>query len=260
MVQTKRTLAKNRFVVLWQSYQQCFWLPYCFCDPRQNGRYPRLCSLAVRPKPPGVTASPKDLIFRWLFFIEGAITVFVALCAIYILPDFPDTSSSWLTPAEKALAQRRMMEDAGVDDALKISGHTTSSSSRARRQASMLGLIMALSDLKVWWLALSLTAMVVSLSFNAYFPTLSATLGYNTTVTLLLCVPPWVFATIIALAVSRYLYLLLKNSTLIRNLVCRHSDHTGERCWHIVIPILIGMIGFLIAMLTMNTALRYLSL
>jgi hypothetical protein len=29
------------------------------------------------------------------------------------------------------------------------------------------GLLMALRDWKVWWLALALTAMVVSLSFNA---------------------------------------------------------------------------------------------
>lgn len=153
-----------------------------------------------------------------------------------------------------------MIEDAGADDTFKASGPILNSSTQTRRQASMLGLIMALSDWKVWWLALSLTAMVMSLSFNAYFPTLSATMGYNTTVTLLLCVPPWVFATIVALAVSRYFHLLLTNGVLIQNLVYRHSDHIGERCWHIVIPIFIGMTGFFIAMLTMNTAMRYLSL
>lgn len=39
------------------------------------------------------------------------------------------------------------------------------------------GFISAVKDWKVWWLALALTSMVVSLSFNAFFPTLSATLG-----------------------------------------------------------------------------------
>jgi len=127
---------------------------------------------------------------RWLFFIEGSLTVFVAICAIFILPDFPETSYGWLTPTEQSLAQRRMMEDAGADDQGSTSGH-------------MAGFMMAVTDWKVWWLALGLTSMVVSLSFNAYFPTLSATMGYDRTMTLLLCAPPWIFATFIALGVSR---------------------------------------------------------
>ena len=48
-----------------------------------------------------------------------------------------------------------------------------------------------------------LESLVASLSFNAFFPTLSATLGYNRTVTLLLCAPPWVFATLVAFIVTR---------------------------------------------------------
>jgi hypothetical protein len=50
----------------------------------------------------------------------------------------------------------------------------------------------------------------MSLSFHAFFPTLTATLGYNRTVTLLLCAPPWVFAALVAFAVARYLLLLFR--------------------------------------------------
>ena len=46
--------------------------------------------------------------------------------------------------------------------------------------------------------------IVTSLSFNTFFPTLTATLGYNRTVTLLLCAPPWLFSTLVAFAVTRY--------------------------------------------------------
>ncbi len=53
--------------------------------------------------------------WRWLFYIEGAMTVAVAIIAIFILPDFPSTSN-WLTPAERRLAELRMEEDAGVVD------------------------------------------------------------------------------------------------------------------------------------------------
>lgn len=89
-----------------------------------------------------------------------------------------------------------MEEDVGVGDEAE-----TESGGQSR------GMILALTDWKVWWLALALTSMVVSLSFNAFFPTLSATMGYNRTVTLLLCAPPWGFATIVAFVVTRYVHI-----------------------------------------------------
>lgn len=118
--------------------------------------------------------------------------MFVAICAIFILPDFPATSSTWLSPLEVRLAEKRMEEDVGVGDEAE-----TETGGQTR------GMVLALTDWKVWWLALTLTSMVVSLSFNAFFPTLSQTMGYNTTVTLLLCAPPWAFATVVAFVVTR---------------------------------------------------------
>jgi len=44
------------------------------------------------------------------------------------------------------------------------------------------------------------------------------------------------------------------------DIMWRHSDATGERFGHITIPLLIGIAGFMMAMATMNTAVRYLSL
>lgn len=63
-----------------------------------------------------------------------------------------------------------MVEDVGIGD----QGET-----EAGGQGH--GLWLALTDWKVWWLALALTAQVIALSFNAYFPTLTATMGFNTT-------------------------------------------------------------------------------
>lgn len=168
--------------------------------------------------------------WRWLFFIEGGLTVAVALVSMFILPDFPENSSNWLSLELQALAQRRMAEDAGMDEDLHVKRRSTA------------GLFMALSDWKVWWLAFTLTSIVMSLSFNAYFPTLAETMGYGRTLTLLLCAPPWFFATFAGFAVSR------------------HSDHAGERFWHIVAPIFLGQLGFLLAMSTMNIVARYISL
>jgi len=53
--------------------------------------------------------------WRWLFYIEGVMTIAVAIVAMFVLPDFPSTTN-WLTPAERWLAELRMEEDAGIAD------------------------------------------------------------------------------------------------------------------------------------------------
>lgn len=132
--------------------------------------------------------------WRWLFFIEGGLTVFVALCAAFILPDFPETSSGWLSPAERTLAIQRMQEE---------NHSSTTSSDHNQLKTQLDGLRSAVSDPKVWWLAATLASLTFSLSWNAYFPSIMATIGYSPTVTLLLCAPPWFVATAIAITVSR---------------------------------------------------------
>ncbi|KAF9263455.1 MFS general substrate transporter [Marasmius fiardii PR-910] len=168
--------------------------------------------------------------WRWLFYIEGGITMAIAVVALFILPDFPETSK-WLSPLERKLAMQRMKEDVGVGD---------SDESETGKKVS--GFWLCFVDWRVWWFAFTLTALVVALSFNAFFPTLTDTLGYSRTISLLLCAPPWGFATIVAF------------------IIARHSDKTGERFYHIVFPLTFGIVGFIIAISTMNTAARYVAL
>ncbi|KAF9058157.1 sugar transporter [Panaeolus papilionaceus] len=172
--------------------------------------------------------------WRWLFYIEGALTIFVAVVAIFILPDFPATTR-WISDEERRLAMRRMEEDAGVGDEVQTEGEQG-------HQGPFHGLFLAVTDPWVWWFALMLTSQTVALSFNAYFPTLSATMGFNRTVTLLLCAPPFIFAALCAFLLNR------------------HSDKTGERFYHAVASLSVGILGFVIAISTMNTAGRYISL
>ncbi|KZO91348.1 sugar transporter [Calocera viscosa TUFC12733] len=167
--------------------------------------------------------------WRWLFYIEGALTMFFAVCAIFILPDFPSTTT-WLTPEERKLAEWRMAED----------GKGSSDEDLTTVHSQIRGLILAVTDWKVWFLAFMMTAEVIGLSFNAYFP-LTGTLGYNTTISLLLVAPPWAFAVIVAF------------------INARHADWSGERAIHIIWPFVVGIVGFIIALSTVNTAARYVS-
>lgn len=53
--------------------------------------------------------------WRWLFIIEGAATVFVAFCAIFIIPNWP-AQTKWLTEEERQLSIIRILEDAGMEE------------------------------------------------------------------------------------------------------------------------------------------------
>ena len=53
--------------------------------------------------------------WKWLFIIEGVVTIFIAFGAFFVLPNFPRTTS-WLTEEERQLAAWRLEEDIGEDD------------------------------------------------------------------------------------------------------------------------------------------------
>lgn len=166
----------------------------------------------------------------------------VAVLAMFILPDFPETKHiRWLTPAEHALARRRMIEDSTGAACLKPSDGANEETPSSRGALTE-GLTMAVTDWKVWFFVLTLLLETISSSFFMYFPTLASTMGYNPTVTLLLCAPPWFISAIWTLWLSW------------------HSDRTGERCMHTIASFAFGIIGSLLAMSTMNTAVRYISL
>ncbi|KAL4071150.1 major facilitator superfamily domain-containing protein [Scleroderma yunnanense] len=166
--------------------------------------------------------------WRWLFFIEGGLTCIIAITSFYITPDFPTTPAlAWLTIDEQTLAQRRMVEDLGGVE---------------QKSARRSGLVEALTDWTVWWIGIATCCTMVGMSFGHYFPTIAATMGYSTTVTLLLCAPPWFVGVITSL------------------LIMRHSDATRDLFWHIAVPVVINIIGFLVAISTMNIPMRYLSL
>ncbi|EJD46136.1 MFS general substrate transporter [Auricularia subglabra TFB-10046 SS5] len=169
--------------------------------------------------------------WRWLFFVEGGITIFVGIAAIFVLPDYPE-NTKWLTAAERRLAQARLAEDTGSADQDSVSSNAP----------WWAGLDLAIRDRKVVLFMFITFFGLLGLSFSNFFPSITATLGYSTTQTLLLATPPWLVASALCL------------------LNARHADATGERFLHISGWLWAVLAGFLLALSSMRTAPRYAAL
>ncbi|KAG1740812.1 major facilitator superfamily domain-containing protein [Suillus paluster] len=167
--------------------------------------------------------------WRWLFYIEGAITMFFGFLTMWLLPDFPH-NTRWLDAAERRLAQVRLAEDAGEAD--KDADNLTIYD----------GLLLAIKDPKTIIFMFMSCSQILGNSVVNFFPTLTATLGFNTTDTLLMAAPPWVLAA--ALCV----------------LNGWHADRTGERFFHMASWWWVAIVGYIISLCTMNTGGRYSSL
>ncbi|KAI0016543.1 major facilitator superfamily domain-containing protein [Xylariomycetidae sp. FL0641] len=168
--------------------------------------------------------------WQWLFIIEGVITIGIAFLAYFILPNFPRTTS-WLSEEERALAVWQLEEDIGEDDWID-----------SEHQSLWHGAKLAFADIKTYVLLVLLFGIVASGSVTNFFPTVVSTLGYSNVVTLLLTSPPYVLAVIVS------------------SLNAWHADRTGERWWHVTVPLVFALAAFIIAACTTSLGPRYLSM
>jgi MFS family permease len=168
--------------------------------------------------------------WRWLFIIEGAITIVVAIAAVFVLPNFPRTTS-WLSEEEKELAVWRLEEDIGEDDWVD-----------SEQQTFLHGAKLAFADIKTWVLMLMILCIVSSASVTNFFPTVVQTLNYGKIETLLLTAPPYCLAVFCAFGNAW------------------HADRTGERYFHVTLPLYLSVVAFIIAATTTGTAPRYVAM
>ncbi|RDX53992.1 MFS general substrate transporter [Lentinus brumalis] len=181
----------------------------------------------------------KELAFRTSIFSAGAsissacgsgsITIVIGVLAAFLLPDYPH-NTRWLSPAQRRLAQVRLAEDGGEADE---DGGTDS---------VLKGFLMAIRDPKVLVFALMACCLLIGTGFANFFPTIAATLGFSTTMTLLLAAIPYVFATFLSC------------------LNAWHADHTGERYFHIAGSYGLVFFGYVLAISTMSVPGRYIAM
>lgn len=161
--------------------------------------------------------------WQWLFILQGTVTFVIAVGAAFTLPDDP-LRTRWLTEEERQFAHDRIVRDTVGQRSM-----TT----------TFAGLKEAAKDYRVWIFAFMQHAHLAANGFKNFFPTVVETLGFNTTITLLLTCPPYLIAGIISVLWSI------------------SSGRFNERTWHITIAKAVAVTGFVLGCTTLNMAARY---
>jgi MFS family permease len=164
--------------------------------------------------------------WQWLFIIQGALSILTAILAFIFLPDHPLTTR-WLSEEQRQLAHNRIYTD------------TTD----VREKTSVwVGLRESASDWRTWALCLMYNLHLSSVGFQNFLPSVMETLGYNRTITLVLTCPPYLLAAIVGIVMAWT------------------SGRWNERTMHITICKCIVMVGFIIAVSTLNLGARMFSI
>lgn len=155
--------------------------------------------------------------WQWLFLLEGIPSVLGGFAALWWLTDRPD-HAAWLTPAERGwLAEHLAAEN------------------QQRQGRGHVSLLAGLFNRRVWLLNLIYCAIMFGFQgINYWLATIVKQvtgLEDNFRVGLLTAIP--FFVAMVAMVI-----------------VGRHSDHTGERRWHVAGCALVGSAGLLACALT----------
>jgi MFS family permease len=147
--------------------------------------------------------------WQWMFIIEGLPACALGVFAYFYLTDGP-ASSPWLTARQKQIISEDLAQ------------------SVTKRDHGPQSFLSALTNPKLYWLSGMGVAVLVSTGGVFFWlPTIIRQSGIDNVMT------------IGALSVIPFLIALV-----VQFMNARHSDHTGERRWHVAIPAFIAAIGW----------------
>ncbi|RDW66743.1 hypothetical protein BP5796_09492 [Coleophoma crateriformis] len=125
--------------------------------------------------------------WRWIFILEGLLTVVVSIFAYFFIHNYPSTAS-FITEPERAFINAR----------LKVSSDATNS-----EIFEWSSVIAALKDYKCWLYGLGFHTMSLPLyTLSLFLPTIIKNLGYTAAQAQLLTVPPYAVAAFLTVIVA----------------------------------------------------------
>ncbi len=156
--------------------------------------------------------------WQWIFLIEAAPSVLLALCGPFILADRP-SKATWLT----------VDESGWLEDALEGEQHD--------KEGHVIPIMQALRSRRVILLALAYLGNGFGVYGTVFFvPLIIKDLGFSNLTT------SWLSALPAGLGVVGMI------------LFSRSSDRSGERVWHVVVAMGLGALGLLLTGMTIGSA------
>jgi hypothetical protein len=191
--------------------------------------------------------------WRWLFILEGLPSLLSAIAVFFLLPDYPETSS-WLTPADKALAADRLClegsqgqsEHMTWEDAkatlldLRLYAHyIVSKTSQQYPPAKTVKDNKCQNTTQAYRRCKTQIYFGISTPFSSlslFTPTITAGLGYSGLRAQLMTVPPYAVSYVVTILVSW------------------SADHFNARALHSAAFATLGAVGFLASALLPPTS------
>jgi cyanate permease len=166
--------------------------------------------------------------WRWIFIIEGLLTIVVAISFKFIVVDWPE-KASFLTPSERALLIKRLSIDAGEArmDVLN------------RRSAKRV-----FSDWKIYCgIFMYMGVVNTGYATSFFIPTIIEELGFTATMSQLRSIPIFIVAAIAALVVAW----------------C--TDRAHHRYGFTIAGVVVGLVGYVILLCEgrVATGVRYMA-
>ncbi|KIP10636.1 hypothetical protein PHLGIDRAFT_207855 [Phlebiopsis gigantea 11061_1 CR5-6] len=167
--------------------------------------------------------------WRWIFILEGTLTLVVAFGLFFLISDFPE-ESNWLTEEEKEFVKARLEDDVGR--------------SGREEKLKLEDILRPFKDYKCYLGALLYFGLLVPAFSFAYFsPTIIQSYGHSAITTQLLNIPPYFGAFVYGMIVSAI------------------SDRIGQRFLFCLFSACLALAGFVILYVVHdNTHLEYAAL
>lgn len=140
--------------------------------------------------------------WRWLFIVEGILTVTCGFGFYFLLPDYP-LNSRFLTPEQRQLAHIRILADRN------LTVHAVS-----KPLTSWQAFKAVVCDFKTWIFLIIYSIIIMAMSISYFVPSILRNMGYTNVTAQWMTVPIWITGAVAQLALSY------------------SSDKLQDRRWH----------------------------
>ena len=163
--------------------------------------------------------------WKWLFLFEGAPAVLLGFLCLLVLTDTPD-DAKWLEPAERSW----LVSELRADEA-------------ARATVTSQSFLAGLREPSIWLFGVAYIGINMGIyGIGLWLPQIIKAFGHTNFVTGLMSAFPYLLAAFVMV------------------IWARHSDRTGERRWHAVIPCIVCSAGLAISAFVGGPVLAYIAL